>query len=97
MLRQDKPFIPREKQLGWACKLGGVECLGISKAGQTVLARLMETQIWHQPTSFVVEGLSRGTMASALPNTRHFNLSLYSTGALQAAIPVLEPRGSDSE
>ena len=37
-----------EKQLGWVPMLGGVESLGISKAGQTVLARLMESQIWHQ-------------------------------------------------
>ena len=34
-----------EKMLGWACKLDGVEPLGIPKAGQTVLARLMESQI----------------------------------------------------
>ena len=33
-----------EKELGWANKLGGVECLGISKEGQTVLlAKLMES------------------------------------------------------
>ena len=37
-----------QKQLVWGCKLDGVEPLGISKAGQTVLARLMESQIWHQ-------------------------------------------------
>ena len=36
-----------EKQLGWAHNLGGAEFLGISKEGQTVLARLMESQIWH--------------------------------------------------
>ena len=29
-----------EKQLGWAPKLGRAESLGISKVGQTVLARL---------------------------------------------------------
>ena len=34
-----------EQQLRWAGKLGGVESLGISKVGQTVLARLMELQI----------------------------------------------------
>ena len=38
-------FVHTEKQLGWACKLGGAESLGISKVGQTVLARLMESQI----------------------------------------------------
>ena len=38
-----------EEHLGWAYKLGGVESQGISRVGQTVLARLMESQIWHQP------------------------------------------------
>ena len=36
-----------EKQLGWACKLGGVESLENSMSGQTVLAMLMESQILH--------------------------------------------------
>ena len=40
-----------KEQLGWACKLGGVEPLWITKVGHTVLARLMESQIWHQPGS----------------------------------------------
>ena len=35
-----------EKQLGWAPKVGRAESLGISKARQTVLARLMESEIW---------------------------------------------------
>ena len=39
-----------EKQLGWAYKLGGIDPLWISKVSHTVLARLMESQIWHQPT-----------------------------------------------
>ena len=38
-----------ENQPGWAYKLGGVEPLWISRVGHTVLARLMESQIWHQP------------------------------------------------
>ena len=37
-----------ENSLGGARKLGGAESLGIFKEGQTVLARLMESQIWHQ-------------------------------------------------
>ena len=51
-----RPAIHMEKQLGWACKLGGAESLGISKAGQTVLASLMESQAWHQPASCVALG-----------------------------------------
>ena len=39
---EPKPAIHMEKQLGWAHRLGGVDSLGISKAGQTMLTRLME-------------------------------------------------------
>ena len=52
-----------EKQLGWACKLGGAESLWISKAGQTVTARLMESQIRHQHAGSVAlwgEGSENG-------------------------------------
>ena len=41
-------------------------------------------------------GLSKGTMASAHPDARHFSLSLYTTGALQAATSVLELKGYKS-
>ena len=75
----------------WAHKLGGAEPPWISKVGHTVLARVMESQTWQQPTGSVEGGLSRETMASALPDARHFSLSLYTNalGALQAAILVL--------
>ena len=73
-----------------------VEPLWISKVGHTVLARSMESQIWHQPTSSVELGHSKGTMTTG-PDARHFSLSLYATGALQAATLVLELRGSESE
>ena len=63
---------------------------GISKVAQTVLAQLMECQIWHQLASSVEEGFSKGTMASALLDARHFSFSLYTTAAFQAATPVLE-------
>ena len=86
-----------EKQLGWAYKLSGVEPLWISKAGHTVLAMLIESQIWQEPISSVGAGLSKGTIASAHPSARHFSLSLCTTGALQAATPMLELRGSESE
>ena len=33
--------------------MGGTESQGISRMGQTVLARLMESQIWYPPASFV--------------------------------------------
>ena len=81
-----------EKQLGWAHKLGGVEPLRISRVDHTVLARLMESQIWQQSTGSLRGGLSKGTKASTRLGAGHFSFSLYSTGALQAATPVLEQR-----
>ena len=84
-----------EKKLVWARNLCGVEPLWISKVGHTELTRLIESQIWHQASGFVGEGFSRGTMASARPN-RHFSISLYTTGVLQAATLVLELRVSES-
>ena len=66
-----------EKQLGWAHKLGGTESLGISNAGQTLLARLMESQIWHQPTVSVQAGFSKGIMVSACPDAKLQFLPVY--------------------
>ena len=86
-----------ENQLGWACKLGGAESLGIRKVGQTVLARLTESQRWHQFAGSVRGRFRKGTMASACLDARHFSFSLYTTGAFPAAAPVLEVRGSESE
>ena len=40
-------------ELCWAHKLGGTESQGISRAGQTVLDRLIETQMWHLPAGSV--------------------------------------------
>ena len=77
--------------------MGGAESLGSSKAGQTVLARLMESQIWHQLVSSVGGGFRKETMASAHLDARYFSSSLYSTCAFQAATPVLELRGSESD
>ena len=92
-MSQDQPFICKSK-------LGGIESLGISKMGQTVLARVMESQIWHQSSSSGGGrggGLSKETVASTHPDARHFSRSLCTTGAFQAAIPVLELSGSKSE
>ena len=98
MKHEARPAIHMEKQLGWAPKLGRAESLGISKVGQTVLARLMESQIWHQLAGSVEGGFRKGTMASACLNARHFSSSLYATGAFQAAATlVLELRGSETE
>ena len=74
-----------KKQLGWAHKLGAAEPLGISKASQIALARLMECQIWHQLAGSVVGGFRKGTMASAHLDARYVSFSLYIIGAFQAA------------
>ena len=63
-----------EKHLGCPCKLGGVESLGISKVGQTVLARLLESQIWLQLASSVAvwgEVLKKGQwpLFALMPDT----------------------------
>ena len=80
-----------------SCKLGGVESLGISKAGQTVLASLIESQIWHQLAGSVAlwgEGLEKGQWPLfTLMSDASF--SQYATGTSQAATPVLEFRGSE--
>ena len=58
--------------------MGGIESLGITRVGQTVLARLMESQIWYQPANSVALGevFRKGTMASAL-------LSVWEKAVLQ--------------
>ena len=86
--------IHMEKQHGLACKLVGVEPLGISKVGQTLLARMMES---HQLASSVGRGFRKRTMASACLDAKHFSFSPYATGAFHTATSVLELRGSESE
>ena len=56
-----------EKQLEWTHKLGRVEALGISKVSQTVLASWMESQIWHQLTGSVGEGVQKWDNGLCLP------------------------------
>ena len=97
MKYEPRPAIHMENQLGWACKVSGAESLGISKVCQTVLAGLVESQIWLQLASSVGGGIRKGTMASAHLNARHFSLSLNTTDVFHAATLVLELRGSESE
>ena len=63
IMSQNQPFI-------WKSSLGGTESLGISKAGQTVLDSLMESQIWHQPAGSVAvlwEDMKRDNGLCPLP------------------------------
>ena len=92
--------------------MGGTEPQVISKAKQRVLARLMETQIWHPPTVSVIlsgEGSEKGQWSlpallsgrklssSCRLDARHFTSTLYASGAFQAATHVLELRKNESE
>ena len=74
MKQEPRPALHKEKQLGWACKLNRAESLGISKVGQTVLARLMESQIWHPLASSMVlwgDGSEKGQwlVLAPMPDT----------------------------
>ena len=53
------------KQLGWTQNLGGARLQGITWVGQTVIARLMESPVWHLPAGSVRGRLRKSTMASA--------------------------------
>ena len=61
-----------------------------------MLAKLMESQIWHQLAGSVGGGFRKGIMASACLDARHFIFSLYATGAFEAATPDLELRRGES-
>ena len=76
-----------------ACKLGGTGSEGITRAGQRVTARLIETQIWHTPASSVAlwgEGsekekwptvlYGRKLSPSSHLDARYFGSSPYATG-----------------
>ena len=80
--------IHMEKQLGWAHKLGWAESLGISKVGQTLLARLMVSNMVPvcQLHSITGGGLRKGKMTSGLPNAAE--------KLLQVATLALELRGN---
>ena len=85
MQEEPRPVILVKKQLGWACKLGVAESLGICKVGQSVLARLMESQIWHQLAGSVAPGrvgLEKGQwpLLTLMPDT---SVSQYATGTFQ--------------
>ena len=106
MKHELRPAIHMEKQLGWAHRLDGMESQGISRAVQMVLARLMGSQIWHQPASSVTlcgEGplldflSGRKLTPNSYHNARHFIFSLFATDAFQAVTLVLKLRESESE
>ena len=76
--------------------MGGTEFLGISKVSQIVLVRLMESQIWHKLADSMGRELRKGIMTSVHLEARYFTSSLHTTGAFQAATPVLKLIVSES-
>ena len=74
MKPEPRPTIHMEKRLGWAHRLGGAESLGIFKADRTVLAKFIESQVWHQPDSSMApwgEGTEKGQwpLLALVPDT----------------------------
>ena len=75
-----------------------------------MLARLMESQIWHIPALWLCGEASeegqrplpaflsgRKLSPSSCLDATHFSPSLCATGIFQDATPVMELRGSESE
>ena len=72
-----------EKQLGWAHKLGGAKSLEICKASRTVLARLIESQIWHQLASSVA------LLGNGLEKGQRPLLALMPDASVSSSMPVM--------
>ena len=105
MKHEPRPAIHMEKQLGWAHKLGGG---GGEVSGDLQGRSSSVTQVYGvsdmvpacQLCSSVRREFRKGTkgaMAYAHLDARHFSFFLYTTDVFQAAIPVLEHRGTESE
>ena len=93
--------------------MDGTESLWISRVGEISVARLVESQIWHQLAGSVPQGKGEGLEKGQWPlltflsgrklspssciDATYFTFSLFATGAFQAATLVLELRGSESK
>ena len=99
MQHEPRPIIHLEKQLGWIHKLGGAVSGDLQGRSNSVIQidRVSDMAPACRFCGSAVGRLRKGTMASASPNVRYFSLSQHATGALQAATPGLEVRGSESE
>ena len=95
--QEPRPAIHMEKKLGWAGKLGAVESPAVSKAGSNSVSHVDGVSGMAQLVSSVGGRFSKGIMAFAHLDARHFSFSLYTTGALQADTLVLEHRESESQ
>ena len=97
MQQGPRPVIHVEKQLGWALKLSGAESREIpGRSNSLGQVEGLDCQMWHQLPGSAWEGSKKGQWSAHL-RAAHFILSLYTTGAFQAATPVVELRGSESQ
>ena len=81
--------------------------MGIPKVSQTVLARLIESQIWHPPAGSMGEELRKADsglcppffLGKTVPPTSTLipDISFPVPAAFQASVRVLEFRVSESE
>ena len=90
----------------WEGVLGDLQGKEVSVSQGDGVSRMAQA---CQLCGSVERGFKKGTVASAhlsiwrkllpssLLDTRHFSFFLYATGALQAATPVVELRGSECE
>ena len=76
-----RPAFRIEKQLGGLI-VGWDGVSGNLEGGSYCISQLMESQIWHQFTGSMRGRFSKGIMASAHLDARHFSFSLYITGVL---------------
>ena len=90
---EPRPAIHMERHIGWTRKLCETESLGISKVGQIVLARLIESQIWYQLAGSVGGGFRKSIMVSVHLDARHLSVSLV----LFKLLPWCWSSGSESE
>ena len=92
MKQEPRPAIHVEKQLTWACKLGGIS--GDLQGGPNSVSQVDGVSDMAPACGSVGEEFRKGTMASSCLDVRDFSFSQYAAGAFHAATLVLELRGS---
>ena len=91
MNHEPRPAVHMEKELRWA------EVSGDLQSKSNIVSQIDGVSDMA-PAYWLCEGrVIKGTMASAHLDTRQFCSSYYAAAAFQAATPVLELRGSESE
>ena len=84
MKLEPRPAVHMEKQLRWACKLGGVESLKISKGRSNSVSQVDGVSDMAPSCGFC------WLRASAHLDAGVLSFSPYAIGAFQATTPVLQ-------